>query len=84
MFNFFTSLEITVIVGVAAFVAGVVFSTKVKDFLKGVPGDVRTGLNGVEANVVANIKAAQARVIADLPIHAAKPVVTAAVTPPAA
>jgi hypothetical protein len=81
-----TDLEINLIVAVV--VGGVCLSplgTKLTDWFKGIPGDVRTALNGVEKTTTANIKAsvasAKAHALAALPVPAAKPVVvTAAVT----
>jgi pyruvate dehydrogenase E2 component (dihydrolipoamide acetyltransferase) len=60
MLSFLTDIEIDLIIGVVSLVAGVLFSTKIKDTLKGVPSDLRTALNSVEADAVAKIKAAKA------------------------
>lgn len=49
-----------------AFIAGVVLSTKVKDWLQGVPSDFRSRLNDLEASVKAQVKAASAHVVADV------------------
>lgn len=93
MFSFLTVFEGDIAIGIACLVVGVLFSTKITDFFKGIPGDLRTALNGVEQTTVANVKAAQASVIAKLPMPAAKapaaplaPVtpVPAAPVPPAA
>lgn len=50
----------------AAFVAGVVLSTKVKDWLQGVPSELRSHLIDLEASIKAQVKAASARVVADV------------------
>lgn len=55
-----------------AFVAGVILSQKVKDWLAGVPADLRTGLKGVEKRVIQEAQAARMRIIAELPLPAAK------------
>ena len=56
-------LNLTAIVGAAAFGAGVVFSQKVKDYIAGVPADLRKGLTDLEAAAIARAKQAQADVI---------------------
>lgn len=65
--SFVSNLEITLAVGVGAFIAGVVFSQKTKDWFKGVPTELRAALKGVEADTLAKVKAAQAVVISELP-----------------
>lgn len=65
MFSFLTDLEIDLLVGVVAFAAGVVLSQKVKDKLKGIPGELRTALSGAESSALAAIKAAEAKAIAE-------------------
>lgn len=61
--------DFNLIVGglLVAFILGVVFSTKVKDLIKGIPAQARAALNQVEADTVAKIKSAQAQVISTLP-----------------
>lgn len=63
----------------ASFVAGVVFSQKIKDWVGGVPSSLRSDLNLLQTHVVAQVAAAQKAVVAD--IHAAvvpaTPVLTA-------
>lgn len=54
-----------------AFVAGVILSQKVKDWLAGVPTDLRTGLKGVEKRVIQEAQAARMRIIAELPLPVA-------------
>jgi hypothetical protein len=51
----------------ASFVAGVVLSTKVKDYLKGVPAQARKALSNIEAKALADINRARDEVIARLP-----------------
>jgi hypothetical protein len=51
----------------ASFVAGVVLSTKVKDYLKGVPAQARRALSNIEAKALADINRARDEVIARLP-----------------
>lgn len=71
--DYFTDFELAIAVNAAVFVAGVLFSTKIKDFFKGIPSDLRTALNGVEKTTIANVKQAQAKVVAALPQPALKP-----------
>ena len=89
MFSFFTDLEINIIVGVVALVAGVVFSTKITDTFKGIPSDLRTALNGVETTALSNLKAAtpvvkKASPAAAAAVAAAAATVAAAPAPAAA
>jgi hypothetical protein len=49
----------------AAFIAGVFLSGKVKDWLFGVPADLRAALKSAESNLSAQIMAAQKKVVAD-------------------
>ena len=78
MAKFFTDFELFLIVGVAAFVAGVLFSTKIKDWFQGIPSDLRAAFNQVETSTVAEVKVAQTAVVAKLPgvkVKVAAPVV---------
>jgi 2-oxoglutarate dehydrogenase E2 component (dihydrolipoamide succinyltransferase) len=89
MLAFLTNVEIDVIIGVVSFLVGLSpLGTKVTDWVKGIPADVRTALNGVEKTTAANIKSsvasAKSHVLASLPVPAVKPAVTAAVTVAAA
>lgn len=52
--------------GLALFLAGVALSQKVKDWLAGVPSELRTELNALEASVKGQVKSAQAAVVADV------------------
>jgi len=96
MLSFLTDLEINFIVGVVSLGVGLSpIGTKITDWLKGIPADVRTALNGVEKTTAANIKtsvaSAKSHVLASLPVPAVKvavpvpaaPAVTAAVSPAA-
>lgn len=64
--NFFTTVQIVIITGAAAFIAGVFLSQKVKDWLAGVPTDLRSALKAVEGDALGRVKAAQAAVLADI------------------
>jgi hypothetical protein len=68
-----TDLEADLVIGVVAFVVGVVFSTKVKDTIKGVPAAARVAINNVEADALAKLKSAQTSVLATLPGAAPAP-----------
>lgn len=61
--DFFSTLQLVVLSSAAAFGAGVFFSQRVKDWIGGVPSDLRSVLKGVEANVQAKVKAAQSEVV---------------------
>lgn len=61
--DFFSTAQLVIICSAAAFGAGVFFSQKVKDWIGGVPSDLRSVLKGVEANVQAKVKAAQSEVV---------------------
>jgi hypothetical protein len=52
--------------GLAIFVAGVVLSTKIKDWFAGVPTSLRAELNTLETSVKGQVKTAQAAVVADV------------------
>ena len=67
MFSFLTDLELYLISSSASFVLGVIFSTKITDWFKGVPTTLRAALNSVEKDTVVKVKAAQAAVVASLP-----------------
>jgi hypothetical protein len=81
MATFLTYLNVGLVVNVLVFALTLTFSTKIKDFFKGIPADVRTGLNTVEADVVAKVKAGKADVIAKALPAVAKPTITVAVIP---
>ena len=77
-----TGLEVNFIVGVVCLFVGMSpIGTKITDWIKGIPADLRAALNGVEKTVVSNVKVAQANVIATLPVPAVKPVVVASAAP---
>lgn len=68
---FTTALEYlsnTFVVAAISLVVGVVFSQKVKDYLMGIPADVRTALNGVEAKVKQDLAAVRSDVLQKLPV----------------
>lgn len=67
MFSFLTELQINLSIGCAAFIAGVVLSTKVKDYIKGIPAQARVALNNVEAKALADVRQAQATALAQIP-----------------
>jgi len=68
-----TDFNLVLIGLAAAFVAGVLLSTKVKDYVKGVPSQARVAINNVEADALVKLKAAQASVLATLPGAAPAP-----------
>src|ERR1017187_3601466 len=71
-----TDFNLVVASVAVAFVLGVLFSTKIKDWVKGIPSDVRAGLTQVETAVQAKLKAAHAAAVA--------PAIAAVAVPPAA
>lgn len=83
MLDFLTNLEINIVVGAVALLGGVVFSTKIKDWFKGIPSQLRVAINSVETDSLAKIKAAQAQVLAQIapPVPAAKVALTPAQQP---
>ena len=71
--------------GVAIFAAGVVLSTKIKDWVAGVPASLRAELNALETSVKGQVASAQKAVVADVKSKVVIPVpvlATAAVTAP--
>jgi small basic protein len=67
MFSFLTDFNLVIGALAVSFVSGVLLSTKVKDYIKGVPAAARAALDNVEADARAKLKAAQADVLAQLP-----------------
>lgn len=70
MLDWLTGFNLLLIVGGVSFVAGVFSSQRVKDWLSGVPGEMRSALRNVEAVALARAKAAQAGVMNDLKVAA--------------
>ncbi len=68
--RFFTDFELITAGVLAAFVLGVLFSTKIKDWFKGIPTDVRAGLTGVEAAVRAKLTASHVTTLAPVQVAA--------------
>jgi len=62
----FIDFNIVVAAIVVAFIVGVLVSTKVKDWVAGVPASLRSELNTLETSVKAQVKTAQAAVVADV------------------
>jgi hypothetical protein len=80
---FLEYFNLTLVASFATFVVGVVFSQKIKDWVSGVPAEVRAAMKGVEAAALGNVKVAQASVLAQLKTALPPlPTVTAAVTAP--
>jgi hypothetical protein len=48
--------DIGIAINIAIFVATLVFAQKIKDWFKGVPTHLRTGLSAIEAGVLAQVK----------------------------
>ena len=71
-------VNVTFVVSAVAFVLGVAFSQKIKDWFKGIPADVRQGLNNVEAAIIAKSKQITADTVAKVQAVAAP---TPTVTP---
>lgn len=82
--QFLTDTEALLATGGVAFVAGVVLSQRVKDAVKGVPGEARTALAAAESSVLAELKAGQTALIAKLLPAAAKAAPAPAPVAPAA
>jgi hypothetical protein len=80
--QYLTEFNIAFIVGFIAYVAGVLTSTKVKDWVKGIPAQARVALNNVEADAQAKLKKAQADVLAKLPGSPVPVVEKAPLAPP--
>lgn len=69
MFSFLptvTTFELSALTAFATFIAGVVFSQKVKDWFSGVPSDVRSALKTVEASALGNLKDARNTVLSQI------------------
>jgi len=64
--SFFTEFQISLIACVVSFAAGVFLSTKILDFIKGVPADARAVLKSAEGDVVAKLATAKSAVLTDL------------------
>ena len=77
MFSFLSASEFTLAACFATFVATMVFSQKIKDWVNGVPADLRAGLTSVETKLKADVKAYQAQLIAKVNPPAVAPVVPA-------
>ena len=72
----------TVVLCAAAFVAGVVLSQKVKDYVANVPSGFRNAMNSVEAKAKADVQSAIADVFAKInPAPVAPPAAPAPVAP---
>ncbi len=67
----FAYLNAYVIIAIVSLLVGVVFSQKIKDWIAGVPSNVRTELRKIEAEAIQRVQAAQAQAIASV---IAKPV----------
>lgn len=78
MLNFLTATELGLAINFLVFVFTLIFSQKIKDFLSGVPRDLRTGLKGVEQNILADVKDYQADLIAKITPPVIKPTTPAA------
>lgn len=76
-------VDLTLVGYVAVFVATLVFSQKIKDFLAGVPADMRANLQALETSVKADVQSYQASLIAKI-APAKPPMVTPVPVAPAA
>lgn len=76
-----TDLEFNFVVNIAIFVVTLVFSTKIKDFFKGIPSDARADLTSIETNITADVNSYRKALVAKF-TPAPAPVVKAAPVPP--
>jgi L-serine deaminase len=67
---FFTDLNVVLVSVAVAFILGVLFSQKIKDWAKGIPTDVRTSLTSVETAVRAKLAASHATTLAPVKVAA--------------
>lgn len=83
--SFLEYFNTTIVACFATFVATLVFSQKIKDFVAGVPADLRSNLSALETSVKADVKSYQASLIAKIAPassnKAAPPVAVAPVAP---
>lgn len=83
-----SDFEFSIVTHVAVFVLTLVFAQKIKDFVTGVPADLRASLSSIETSVKADVKNYQASLvskIAPAPVAVPKaPVAPAVPVPPAA
>jgi hypothetical protein len=80
--QFLEYFNVTVLAIAGTFVVTLLLSTKIKDFLNGVPTELRGALNSVQTKAQADLKAASADVVARI-APAVKPAVVAAPAPAA-
>lgn len=66
----FTEFELIVASGAVGLVLGVLLSTKIKDWFKGIPTDVRAGLTSVETAVRTKLTAAHTTTLAPVKVAA--------------
>lgn len=70
-----TDFEVNVLVAAGGLACGMIFKTKLTDWFKGIPSELRTALNSVETDTAAKLKSAvasaEAAVFAKLPQPAA-------------
>jgi hypothetical protein len=84
MSTFLEYFNIGIAVNVVVFVVTLVFSQKIKDWINGIPSDLRAGLSKIESATVSQVKAAQTSVVASLtpaPAAVVKPAVVSVVVP---
>jgi hypothetical protein len=70
-----TEFNIAAVLVVVAFILGVLFSTKIKDWFKGIPTDVRKGLTQVETAVRAKLSASHAVAVTPAILAVTPPVI---------
>lgn len=66
MQHFFAYLNTTLVACLATFVVTLVFSQKIKDWLFGVPSELRAGLKQIEAAVLGHLSATTQQVVAQV------------------
>lgn len=64
--SFLTAFEWAIVTHFAVFVATLVFAQPIKDWFRGVPTDLRTGLKNVETSILADVKNYQAGLVAKI------------------
>lgn len=81
MFSFLTASEFTIAACAATSIVTLVFSQKIKDWVNGVPAELRAGLTSVETKLKADVKAYQTALVAKVTAAPAAPAAPVAPAP---
>lgn len=87
MNTFLAYFDVGIVINVSIFVATLIFGQRIKDWFRGIPPHLRSGLSSIETGVLGQVKAYEQNLVNTIvppPAPVSKPAAPAPLVPPAA